>query len=167
LYFVSPFQINAQAPVDTPTGAQPIAVTSPNGAGSAVNVTFASTAPAIYYDPTGGTPAVLKNNDFSLVSASNPATAGDILLVYLTGLGQTTPAMQTGSLQAPSAFQNTAPVTVTIGGMSAPVIYSLASPGIAGVYQVAFTVPAGVSGSSALVVKTAAASSNSVNVALK
>jgi len=164
LYFVSPFQINAQAPVDAGTGAQPIVVTSPNGASSSVNATFAAMAPAIYYDPVSNTAAVIRNNDYSLVTTAKPAAANDILLVYLTGLGQTTPALQTGSLQSTTDLQRTGTVTVTVGGTSAPVIYSIASPGLAGVYQIAFTVPAGKTGSLPLVVQAGAATSNTVNI---
>jgi uncharacterized protein (TIGR03437 family) len=167
LYFVSPYQINAQAPVDAGIGAQAVVVTSPNGAGASFNATFAAMAPAIYYDPASSTPAVIQNNDFSLVTKDRPAKAGDILLVYLTGLGQTTPPLQTGSLQAPTTLQNTAPVSVKLGGASAPVIYSIATPGLAGIYQIAFTVPTGVSGSSALVVTAGSAASNTVNVMVK
>jgi len=167
LYFVSPFQINAQAPVDAGTGAQPIVVTSPNGASSSVNATFAAMAPAIYYDPISNTPAVIRNNDFSLVTSAKPAAANDILLVYLTGLGQTTPALQTGSLQSTTDLQRTGTVTVTVGGTNAPVIYSIASPGLAGVYQIAFTVPAGKTGNLPLIVQAGAATSNTVNIAVQ
>jgi uncharacterized protein (TIGR03437 family) len=167
LYFISPLQINAQVPVDVPGGSQPVVVTSPNGAGTAVNVTIAQAAPAIYYDPVSGTPAVIRNSDYSLITTANPAIGGDVLLVYLTGLGQTTPPLQTGSLVSPSDFQRTGPVTVSLGGANAQVIYSLATPGLAGVYQIAFTVPAGKTGSVPLIVQAGAASSNSVNLTLK
>jgi uncharacterized protein (TIGR03437 family) len=56
---------------------------------------------------------------------------------------------------------------VTIGGKDAAVVYSIATPGFAGLYQTAVRVPDGVSGSSALVLKIGAASSNSVNLAVQ
>lgn len=165
LYFVSPLQINAQVPLNVSPGPQPVVVKTSNGSSTAFMATIAAAAPAIYLaDATLGTGAILKNNDFSLVSASNPAKAGDVILIYLTGLGQTTPALQTGNLQPGTSFNNTTTVTVTIGGQNAPVAYSIASPGFAGLYQIAVTVPSGVSGSADLVVKAGTATSNTVKI---
>lgn len=167
LYYVGPFQINGQVPVDVATGPQPVIVTTANGASTAFMATVSAAAPAIYFDPVSGTAAILKNIDYSLVTSDNPAKAGDVLLVYLTGLGQTTPPLQTGNLQTGSALNNTTTVTATIGGQPAPVVYSIASPGFAGLYQVAVTVPSGVTGSAALVLKTGTATSNTVNIPVK
>lgn len=159
--FVSPGQINAQLPVDTPFGPQTLIVTSPNGTSLGYSVQVAAVAPAIFFSPIA---AVLKNADYSLVSTANPAKAGDILLVYCTGLGQTSPALTTGSIS--SVVANTATVTATIGGKAATVIYSIASPSFPGLYQVAVTVPAGLTGSVPLVLEESGASSNSVTIAL-
>src|SRR5207249_2187869 len=108
-----------------------------------------------------------KNRDFSLVTPANPARAGDVVLIYLTGLGQTTPALQTGNLQPGTALNNTGPVTVTIGGQNALVVYSIASPGFAGLYQIAVTVPSGVTGFSDVVVKAGTATSNTVKLSVQ
>jgi uncharacterized protein (TIGR03437 family) len=167
LYFVSPNQINAQVPVNVAPGTQAVVVKSTSGSSAATNVTIAATAPAIYFDAGSGTAAVLKNNDFSVVTPDNPAKAGDVLLIYMTGLGQTTPAIQTGNLGTGTAFNNTGPVTVTIGGQNAPFVYSIASPGFAGLYQVAVTVPTGVSGSVPVVVKAGTGTSNTVNITVR
>ena len=56
---------------------------------------------------------------------------------------------------------------MTIGGTAAPVVYSIASPGFAGLYQTAVTVPAGVTGIVPLVLSSGTARSNSVNVAIQ
>jgi uncharacterized protein (TIGR03437 family) len=121
-------------------------------------------APAIFFYPV---PAILKNVNYSLVSATNPARAGDVLLVYATGLGKTTPANRTGALSANDSFAQTAPVTATIGGKPAAIVYSIASPGFAGLYQVAVTVPSGVTGNVPLVIIAGAATSNSVTIAVQ
>jgi uncharacterized protein (TIGR03437 family) len=165
-YFVSPGQINAQVPLEVTAGVQPVVVNNATGSSAAFNLTVASVAPSIFIvDQTNNLGAILKNADFSLVTASNPAHAGDILLVYSGGLGQTTPALQTGLLlPLTGALFNTGTVTATIGGQPATVVYSIASPGFAGLYQTAVTVPSGVSGNSALVLKSGAGTSNSVNV---
>ena len=52
--------------------------------------------------------------------------------------------------------------TATIGGKDATVVGAAASPGFVGLYQVAITVPSGVSGNSAIVLKQGTTTSNSV-----
>jgi uncharacterized protein (TIGR03437 family) len=161
---VSPNQINAQAPVELAAGVQTVTVDNGTGASTAFSVNVAAMAPAIFFSPVA---AVLKNANYSLVSATNPARAGDVLLVYATGLGRTTPATRTGALTNGDALAQTAPVTATIAGKAAAVVYSIASPGFAGLYQVAVTVPAGVTGSAALVISAGAVTSNVVTIAVQ
>jgi uncharacterized protein (TIGR03437 family) len=62
------------------------------------------------------------------------------------------------------ALPATRPVTAAIGGRTANVIYSAASPGFTGLYQVAMTVPAGVSGTVSLQLQMGGAASNVVNI---
>jgi uncharacterized protein (TIGR03437 family) len=165
ILYVSPNQINAQVPVDVPAGPAQVVVISPVGPGASFQVTVAATAPAIFFAPVA---AVLKNADFSLVSSSNPAKAGDVILVYATGLGQTSPAISTGTLvPATGTAATSAGVTATIGGKDATVVYAIASPGFVGLYQVAVTVPAGITGSSAIVLKQGSTTSNSVSIAVQ
>ena len=173
LYFVSPGQINAQVPFEVNAGSQPLVVTTAAGASAAMNITVAAAAPSIFIvDQAAGLGAVVKNADFSLITADNPVKVGDTIVIFSTGLGQTTPAVQTGVLVVPPSggFNNTGAVSVTMGGQDAKIVYSIASPAFAGLYQTAVTVPSGVSGKVALVLKMgsgAAASSNSVNVAVQ
>jgi uncharacterized protein (TIGR03437 family) len=168
-YMVSPGQINIQVPFEVATGPQPVVVTTAGGASTAFTVTVASAAPSIFFVDPNGTGAVVKNSDFSLITAANKAKAGDVIVIYSTGLGQTTPAMKTGALDVPpsGSFNNTSTVTVTIGGVNAPVAYSIGSPGFAGLYQTAVTIPAGVTGTVPLVVSSGTTKSNTVNLAVQ
>jgi uncharacterized protein (TIGR03437 family) len=161
LVYVSANQINAQAPVELAAGVQTVVVDNGGGPSTAFSVNVAATAPAIFFYPVA---AVLKNANFTLVSSGNPAHAGDVLLVYATGLGQTTPGLRTGVLTGGDSLARTAAVTATIGGKPATVAYSIASPGFAGLYQVAVTVPAGVSGNAALQIAEGTALSNTVTI---
>jgi len=166
LLYVSPTQINAQVPASATAGGQGLVVHNGNGPSSSLTVTVAAAAPAIFSTPSGG--AVLKNSDFSLVSSSNPASAGDILLIYSTGLGQTTPPLATGQLAPAPLLARSSAVTVTIGGQSAEVIYSIAAPGFAGLYQTAVRMPSGVTaGNAAVVLSVGTTASNSVNIAVR
>jgi uncharacterized protein (TIGR03437 family) len=167
-YFVSPLQLNVQVPFEVAAGQQPVVVTTSGGASTAFTATVASVAPSIFVD-SNGTGAIVKNSDFSVITASNKAKAGDAIVIYSTGLGQVTPAAQTGVLLQPpsSGFNNTGTVTVTIGGQNAVVIYSLASPGFAGLYQTAVTVPSGVTGSVPVVLSSGTTNSVPVNIAVQ
>jgi uncharacterized protein (TIGR03437 family) len=103
------------------------------------------------------------------VGNGNSDKAGDVVHVYATGLGATTPALATGQVTpAPPTLYRTAPTTATIGGKDAQVIYSIASPGFVGLYQVAVVVPAGAgTGNVPVTITTGSVTSNSVTVNLQ
>ena len=164
LIYVGPNQINAQVPLNTASGKQPVVVMGGAGASDAFDLTVAPTAPAIFFSPVA---AILKAKDYSLVSDANPAHVGDVLLVYWTGGGQTTPPLNTGALVPVGTLANTAPATCTIGGQNAAVLYSVASPQFTGLYQTAVTVPAGVNGSAMLMLQVGGTNSNAVNITVQ
>ncbi len=139
ILYVSPNQVDAELAFETPLGAQLLSLNNGNAPSAPISINVAGVAPAIYK-------FAFKNADFSLISSSNPAKAGDVLVFYTTGFGQTTPVLATGAAvpEGPPFF-NTATIVVTIGGKSANVIYSIAAPPyVAGLYQMAVTVPAGL-----------------------
>ncbi len=84
-------------------------------------------------------------------------------VVYSTGLGDVSPPIGTGQ-PAPSTeplARTVNPVTVTIGGVSAQVLYAGLAPGYAGLYQVNALVPAGVSPGNQVPVVLSVAGQNS------
>ena len=164
LLYVSPTQINAEVPVETPTGTQVLAVNNGNSGSLGFNVTVAATSPAIFFNGNEG--IIVKAADRSLIGAGNPAHAGDSVIVYATGLGQTSPALVTGAIVDKTAAAVT-PVTATIGGQNAEVVSAMAAPGTVGVYLVTLKVPAGVSGTPAVLLKQGATTSNSVTMAVQ
>jgi uncharacterized protein (TIGR03437 family) len=91
-----------------------------------------------------------------------------VLVFYATGMGQTTPPLVTGQI-VPSANYDTAPVTVTIGGVNANVIYSIAAPPyVAGLYQMAVTVPSGLApGNQPVVATSGGLQSNTVTIVIQ
>jgi len=95
-------------------------------------------------------------------SSANPAAAGSVVVIYATGEGQTMPAGIDGKFAAgPGYPAPELPVSVTIGGLPADVLYAGAAPTlVAGVMQVNARVPAGVtSGDNAVTVTVGTASS--------
>lgn len=166
LLYVSPTQINAQLGSDVTSGPKPLIVNNGGGASPPVTATVAPVAPAIFFRTAGG--AVVKNADFSLVSASNPARAGDVLVIYFTGGGQTNPRIVSGGVVGFPPLAETAPASVTIGTRAAEVLYSAASPGFVGLYQAAVRMPSGVApGNAPVILSMGGASSNTVMIAVQ
>jgi len=89
-----------------------------------------------------GGPAVTHSRDFSLVTTSKPAAAGEILSLFMTGLGPTRPGVDPGQPfpQSPPQTVNS-PVAVTINGEPTLVTAAVGLPGSIGGYQVNFRVP--------------------------
>jgi len=152
LQFVSPGLINAVVPFATPVNGFQELLISQNGAYSLPeSVVVASTSPAIFTQSENGQGAgvivVYKSNGTVYeTSPTNPASTGDLLLVYAAGLGPVNPGVLDG-VAAPSSapFPTTVnPVTATVGGQTAQVQFAGLAPGYTGVYQVNLVVPQGV-----------------------
>ncbi len=91
---------------------------------------------------TDGTLVAQHGADFSLVTTSKPAKPGELLVIYLLGMGPTDPSVASGAA-APSnpLAQVTAQPTITVDGNSASVYFAGLAPGFSGLYQVDFYVP--------------------------
>ncbi len=85
----------------------------------------------------------MAHSDGKLVSNANPAQAGEILTLYATGLGPTTPLVDLGQpFPQGSAYPANAPVEVLVNGESAEVLYAGGFAGAVDAYQVNFRMPA-------------------------
>ncbi len=91
---------------------------------------------------TSSGPAITHSSDFSLVTASKPAAAGETLSLFATGLGPTRPGVDPGQPfpSSPLAAVNS-PVEVTVNGRPAEVLGAVGFPGAVDGYQVNFRVP--------------------------
>ena len=88
-----------------------------------------------------GTPATQHAADYSLVTPSNPATAGETIIVYLTGLGGVTPAVADGvpaTGPANARFSLCSDNYVSAGTVQ----YAGLTPGAVGLYQMNIQLPA-------------------------
>jgi uncharacterized protein (TIGR03437 family) len=99
---------------------------------------------------TPGGPAVVHASDFTLVTASKPAKAGEILTLFASGLGPTNPAVPRGRpFPTGSVPVVTSPVVVNVNGNSVQALYAGGYPGAIDGYQVNFQVPAGTAAGAA------------------
>jgi uncharacterized protein (TIGR03437 family) len=161
LFFVSPAQINALAGTLPSSGTVPVSVvTNCGSAGEVVSppvdVPVAPLAPEFLYfletssgqNPVAtiqavsgayvGSPGLISGATFT------PAKAGDVLTAFGVGWGGTTPSDPIGTI-ASAASTLPGPYSLTLGNMPVEVSYAGLSPGFAGLYQINFTVPSGLS----------------------
>ena len=96
-----------------------------------------------------------------LADNNNPATAGDQVLIEASGLGAVTPAFDSSQVPTAPLPATLNPVTVTIGGVSVPVVSATLSPAVPGLYYVYITMPAGIAAGSAVPVILSAAGESS------
>jgi uncharacterized protein (TIGR03437 family) len=100
--------------------------------------------PGIFANPANNVAAVLHASDFSQVTPANPARPGEILVLYLTGLGATNPPVltnQPGPIPAPLTVVNPS-VGVDNAGME--VLGTAYAPNFLGLYQINFRLAASV-----------------------
>jgi uncharacterized protein (TIGR03437 family) len=148
ILFVSPNQINAQMPFET-VGNVSMILRTPGGSSDTYNLQVVPGAPSVFRSGVAGPvtdiPTIIRDSNGELVTDSDPIHRNDILVIFLTGLGVTSPAVPTGmpSPLNPLAIALTKP-SVTIGGMQLPLSYYGLAPGEVGVYQINVRVPANV-----------------------
>jgi uncharacterized protein (TIGR03437 family) len=152
LYYVAADRIYAVVPYATQGPNATVTVQNQNGASNSVTVPVASTAPGIFsLDQTGAGSGAILHSDFSVVNAGHPATRGETIQIYLTGLGVVTPTVTDGAAGRPNplSLTNIQPsancadntICVLIGGLPAVISYAGLAPGLPGVYQINATVP--------------------------
>jgi len=106
--------------------------------------------------PTANGPAVT-HGDGKLVSNANAAQAGEVLTLYATGLGPTTPLVDFGQpFPQGTAYPANAPVEVLVNGQPAEVLYAGGYAGAIDGYQINFRLPAGLNPGTASLQLTAA-----------
>jgi uncharacterized protein (TIGR03437 family) len=168
LVYVSPTQINLQAPMALTPGAAAVVVNN-NGQIFSTTVQVLSAAPGIFTSDYVIT-AILQDGNGVVLNQNNPATPGQTVAIYLTGIGPVTNYPGDGE---PAPFgplaQSNSSYTLTVNGTAAHVDYLGLTPGLVGVGQINFEIPAGTpSGNTIPVVLTiAGTASKTVQISVK
>lgn len=170
--FVSSGQVDILSPLDSATGSVSVVFNTPYGLTASFSVTEVQAAPTfLVIDSPNGHVAARHYPDYSLVGPASlsqpgytftPAVAGQTILLYGTGFGQTSPAVTNEATGQGAALP--ALPSVTIGGVPAPVAFAgISGPGL---YQLNVTIPAGIPAGDALIVASYNGSSTQSKVYL-
>jgi uncharacterized protein (TIGR03437 family) len=145
--YVSPTQINVQAPADNTVGAVSVVVTNNGSVSAPAMAQLQTVAPAFFeyagtdYAAASRLPDYAPVGDPSVVPGAVAAKPGDLVVLWGTGFGATNPAAPAGVLVSGAPVAVTVP-TVTVGGVAAPLIGAVLTAGDAGLYQVTIQIPA-------------------------
>jgi uncharacterized protein (TIGR03437 family) len=169
MLFVSSQQINGQLPVNV-AGNATMTLKTPGGVSDNFYFSILPAAPSIFRSgtagPETGIATVFRDDNGQLITPTNPIHPGDIITIYATGMGHTSPPVDSGMPAPADPLSRTviAPA-VTLGGVSLNVTFAGLVPGEVGVNQINASVPGGVpQGMDIPLVVTQAGSSTALSV---
>lgn len=143
MIMVSPSQINAQLPFQS-EGNVAMTLYTPGGVSDNYNLTILPTAPSVFRANVTEdyvAPTVVREENQLVVTPANPVRSNDTLLIYLTGMGRTTPEIPAGVPAPEDAPSVLTEASVDIGGVELAVESAGLVPGEIGVYQIKAYVP--------------------------
>ena len=180
VFYSSAEQANVQVPWELEGGRQAsLTVSIGPRTSSPITVALDSVSPGLFgLDGTGsGQGAILIAGSGGAVAApegllagSRPARCGeDIIEIFAGGLGPVTDPPESGAASTLPVTETTNPPTVTVGGVTAPVLFSGLAPGFVGLYQVNARLPDDCAGGESVpvVLTMGELPSNTVTVALE
>jgi uncharacterized protein (TIGR03437 family) len=158
VWYLSPGQLNVQAPEDTATGNVAITVTNCKTTSPAFTLTRRELAPGFLapsnYSANGtqymvatfasdGAYVLNTVNGAAFGLNSRPAKPGDVIVAYGIGFGDVTPSILPGVIvgQSNSLVNG---ITVSFGSTSAALTYAGLAGSFVGLYEFYITVPAGL-----------------------
>jgi uncharacterized protein (TIGR03437 family) len=147
LWYVSPGQINLQAPDDTATGTVPVTVSTPAGRTTSL-VTLAPFAPSFSLLDSEHVAGIIvrQNGAYDVIGPTGKslgyttvaAKAGDIVELFGFGFGPTNPSVPSGQVFS-GAAATVSPVALFINNVKVTPLFAGLSG--AGLYQINFVVP--------------------------
>lgn len=143
LFFVSPGQINFLIPYELVAPTATVYVARQNVAGPAATIRLANTAPGFFQ--WNGNFAVAEHGNGALISPTNPAMPGEIIVLYAAGLGRTAPDISSGQVvSTATSILYLSQLKILVNGSLCPassVHYAGLAPGFAGLYQINLKLP--------------------------
>jgi adhesin/invasin len=152
VYYVSPSQINFEIPIDAATSDGTVQVVRNGQAGNMAYLNIKDRVPR--FITNGGAYAIMTTPDGTLTGIpTHPVKPDDVVVIYMIGLGPTTPVVPSGTASpgnplavidltttqacfgVPSPFSPTPCITPQFVGLT---------PGFVGLYQVNLAIPDGL-----------------------
>ena len=145
LLYVGPSQVNfLMSSVET-AGPVKLRVVTEGITGPEIVVTLVDAAPALF--SMAGGYVISQDTKGNLLTADAPAHVGDTVVVYITGLGRTSPNPAEGEIPGYAAnMLAIASLKVTLDGAAVDpslIKYAGLTPGCAGLYQINLYIPEG------------------------
>jgi uncharacterized protein (TIGR03437 family) len=150
MIYASATQISAIVPYElAPIASPSVWVKYVGQTSNAYALASATTAPGLFtQNASGSGPGAILNQNLSLNGPGNPAAKGSIVMVYMTGEGQTSPGGVTGAITIPNLPPPQVtpapllPVSVLVNGQPALWTYAGEAPGMAaGLMQLNVQIP--------------------------
>jgi uncharacterized protein (TIGR03437 family) len=142
MFFVSPTQINFLIPYDLTAGMVSVYVGRQGLAGPVVQIQLNSTAPGLFLYNNF---VIATHLNGTLISPTSPANGGEIIVIYVAGLGRVNPDTTSGRLATFAATIVAAAQTeILLDGVPCPqssLLYVGLAPGFAGLYQINLILP--------------------------
>jgi uncharacterized protein (TIGR03437 family) len=149
VYFVRSDVVLAIVPFATTGTVASVQVLNGTSASDTRTVRIKNGTPGIYTIPPGGVGSVIaqhvQDNSYATITEQNPAHPGEIILLYLTGLGDVNPPVPdaTPAPSNPLSYAKIQPLAV-VDGEKANVGFAGLSPTLIGVYAMTVTIPADI-----------------------
>jgi uncharacterized protein (TIGR03437 family) len=142
LIYVCPTQINFVVPDNLLAGRVPVRVVRQGVTGPEAKIMLADAAPKLFTTQAGY--AIAQHGaDYSMVTPNAPARAGEVVVIYATGLGRTAPEPAVFEIPQYAGLLVSGLQLFLDGSQVSPdrIFYAGLTPGSAGVYQVNVTLP--------------------------
>ncbi len=143
MYYVSPHQVNALIPTHLLPGPVTLQVVLSVRAGPPVTILLEESAPALFEGADRFVIATHGNGP--VVTAEAPAAPGEVIVLYATGLGPTSPMTQPNRIPtAPAKLTNFGAFQVWLNGVPLAkerILYAGVTPGFAGLFQINIRLP--------------------------
>ena len=142
MFFVSPTQVNFLVPYNLTAGVVPVVLICDGKAGPQFSIQLNAASPGMFLY-NGFVVATHLNG--ALIAPTAPASAGEIIVIYVAGLGRVTPDTTPGRIVSAAApIATPSQMLVMLAGVPCPassVLYAGLAPGFAGLYQINLIVP--------------------------
>lgn len=143
VYFASPRQVNVLIPTNFLPGPVNLSVVTDGRAGPQVRIDLEESAPGMFEDAEKFVIATHGNGP--AITGDDPAEGGEVVVIYATGLGATSPMTPANRVPASAApLQKLAEFEVRLNGIAVPrgrILYAGVTPGFAGLFQINLQLP--------------------------